>query len=103
MHPKKGTRYATNGGHNLAVTKNKDAAKLQLGLALAKYMNRPANQAKMCTILGTAIPVSRSVLQMKEMVEYGKQDPQWKACVDEAPVPHQKPDGNGTGVPLSSE
>src|SRR5439155_3488714 len=86
VHPKKGTRYATNGGHNLAVTKNKDAAKLQLGLALAKYMNRPANQAKMCTILGTAIPVSRAVLQLKEVVEHGKQDPQMKAWRGEGPV-----------------
>lgn len=71
--------------HNLVVSKNKDAAKQRAGLALAKYMNRPVNQAKLCTILGTAIPVSRSALQLKEMVEYGKQDAQWRACLEEAP------------------
>jgi multiple sugar transport system substrate-binding protein len=91
VNPKKKTRYAANGGHNLVVTKMKDAARLRAGLALAKYMNRPASQSKMCTILGTAIPVSKGVLQQKEMVEYGKQDPQWKACVDEAPYGDRAP------------
>lgn len=91
VHPKKKSRYATNGGHNLVVSKNKDAAKQQAGLALAKYMNRPVNQAKMCTILGTAIPVSRSALQLKEMVEYGKQDAQWRACLEEAPYGDRAP------------
>jgi multiple sugar transport system substrate-binding protein len=91
QHPKKKTRYAGNGGHNLVVTKMKDANKQRAGLSLAKYMNRPASQAKMCTILGTAIPVSRAVLQQKDMVEYGKQDLQWKACVDEAPYGDRAP------------
>ena len=91
QHPKKKVRYAGNGGHNLVVTKMKDANKLKAGLALAKFFNRPTSQAKMCTLLGTAIPVSRAVLQQKDMVEYGKTDPQWKACVDEAPYGDRAP------------
>jgi ABC-type glycerol-3-phosphate transport system substrate-binding protein len=91
QHPKKKTRYAANGGHNLVVTKMKDANKLRAGVTLAKFFNRPASQAKMCTLLGTAIPVSKAVLQQKDMVEYGKTDPQWKACVDEAPYGDRAP------------
>jgi ABC-type glycerol-3-phosphate transport system substrate-binding protein len=91
VHPRKRTRFAGNGGHNLVVTKMKDAARLKAGLELAKFMNRPTNQAKMCILLGTAIPVSRSTLSIKEFVEYGKQDPQWKACADEAPYGDRAP------------
>src|SRR5688500_680143 len=91
QHPKKKTRYAGNGGHNLVVTKMKDASKFKAGLALAKFFNRPTSQAKMCTLLGTAIPDSKAVLQQKDMVEYGKTDPQWKACVDEAPYGDRAP------------
>ncbi|HEU5318281.1 MAG TPA: extracellular solute-binding protein [Chloroflexota bacterium] len=91
QHPKKKTRYAANGGHNLVVTRMKDANKLKAGLSLAKFFNRPTSQAKMCTLLGTAIPVSKAVLQQKDMLEYGKTDPQWKACVDEAPYGDRAP------------
>jgi multiple sugar transport system substrate-binding protein len=91
QHPKKKTRYAANGGHNLVVTKMKDANKLRAGLSLAKFFNRPTSQAKMCTLLGTAIPVSKAVLQQKDMLEYGKTDAQWKACVDEAPYGDRAP------------
>jgi multiple sugar transport system substrate-binding protein len=91
QHPKKKTRYAANGGHNLVVSKMKDATKFKAGLALAKFFNRPTSQAKMCTLLGTAIPVSKAVLQQKDMLEYGKTDPQWKACVDEAPYGDRAP------------
>jgi multiple sugar transport system substrate-binding protein len=91
QHPKKKTRYAGNGGHNLVVSKMKDASKFKAGLALAKFFNKPTSQAKMCTLLGTAIPVSKAVLLQKDMVEYGKTDPQWKACVDEAPYGDRAP------------
>jgi multiple sugar transport system substrate-binding protein len=91
QHPKKKTRYAANGGHNLVVTKMKEANKLRAGLSLAKFFNRPTSQAKMCTLLGTAIPVSKAVLQQKDMLEYGKTDPQWKSCVDEAPYGDRAP------------
>jgi multiple sugar transport system substrate-binding protein len=91
QHPKKKVRYATNGGHNLVVTKIKDSNKFKAALALAKFFNRPTSQAKMCTLLGTAIPVSKAVLQQKDMIEYGKTDPQWKACVDEAPYGDRAP------------
>ena len=84
-------RYAANGGHNLVVTKMKDTNKLKAGLSLAKFFNRASSQAKMCTLLGTAIPVSKAVLQQKDMLEYGKNDPQWKACVDEAPYGDRAP------------
>jgi ABC-type glycerol-3-phosphate transport system substrate-binding protein len=85
VHPAKKARRSQNGGHNLVVTKNKDAAKLRAGLALAKYMNRGPVQARICALLGTAIPVSKSALQAKELLDYGKQDPQWKVFADEAP------------------
>ncbi|HEX2036411.1 MAG TPA: hypothetical protein VHS99_19685 [Chloroflexota bacterium] len=90
-HPRTKTRRSQNGGHNLVVTKMKDTAKLQAGLALAKYMNKGASQAKICTILGTAIPVSRSALQVAELQEYGRQDPQWKIFADEAPYGDRSP------------
>jgi multiple sugar transport system substrate-binding protein len=85
VHPTKKVRRSQNGGHNLVVTKMKDAAKLRAGLLLAKYMNKGVSQAKICAALGTSIPVSKSALQAKELIDYGKQDPQWKVFADEAP------------------
>jgi ABC-type glycerol-3-phosphate transport system substrate-binding protein len=85
VHPAKKVRRSQNGGHNLVVTKIKDAAKLRAGLLLAKYMNKGVSQAKICAALGTSIPVSKSALQAKELIDYGKQDPQWKVFADEAP------------------
>ncbi|MBI3974068.1 MAG: extracellular solute-binding protein [Chloroflexi bacterium] len=91
VHPTKKVRRAQNGGHNLVVSKIKDTAKLKAGLALAKFMNKGVSQAKICAILGTAIPVNRSALQTKELQEYGKQDPQWKVFADEAPHSDRSP------------
>lgn len=91
VHPKKKVRSVQEGGHNLVVTKIKDAAKLRAGLALAKYMNKGSSQAKICTALGTSIPVSQSALQSKEILDYAKQDPQWKLFADEAPYGDRSP------------
>ena len=85
VHPSKKVRRSQNGGHNLVVSKNSDTNKLRAGLALAKYMNKGVSQAKICAALGTSIPVSKSALQAKELLDYGKQDPQWKVFADEAP------------------
>ena len=91
VHPQKKTRRAQQGGHNLVVAKNKDADRLRAGLSLAKYMSKGSTQAKICAILGTAIPVSRSALQAKELLDYGRQDPQWKVFADEAPYGDRAP------------
>ncbi len=91
VHPTKKVRRSQNGGHNLVVTRMADAAKLRAGLALAKFMNRGSSQAEICAILGTAIPVSKSALQDKALIDYGKQDPQWKIFVDEAPYGDRAP------------
>ena len=84
IHPVKKQIMAANGGHNMVVFKDIAPAKRRAAALTAKWMNEPHAQAQMC-IKATSIPVSKATMETKELQDYLKTDPQFKAFVDLAP------------------
>ena len=84
VHPQKKVIAASNGGHNMIVFKDVSVERRAAGAQVAKWMSGPHAQVQTCIKSG-AIPVSKSTMDAKVLLEYLKTDPQLKGFVDLAP------------------
>jgi multiple sugar transport system substrate-binding protein len=83
VHPAKRQIFANNGGHSLIVFKEAAPEKRHAAALVAKWMNTTHAQVKMC--VQNFIPVSKGVAEDKELVDYMRTDPAFKAFIDLAP------------------
>lgn len=83
VHPVKKQVFANNGGHSLIVFKESAPERRRAAALVAKWMNTTHAQVKMC--IQNFIPVSKGVAEDKELVDYMRTDPAFKAFVDLAP------------------
>lgn len=75
--------FSSTSGHSMVVAKNIAPERRHAAALVAKWMNSPAPQAKMC-IRSVSQPVSRGAAEHKSLRDYMVGDPQAKGFVDVA-------------------
>ena len=84
VHPTKKIMHTANGGHNMIVFKDIRPERRTAAARVALWMNAPYAQTQM-VIKGTAIPVSKAVMNDPKLADFLKTDPELAAFMRLAP------------------
>jgi multiple sugar transport system substrate-binding protein len=83
IRPQGGQLFGFSGGQSMCVC-NVAPEKKRAGAQLAKWMNTPQVQVP-TVIKGNTLPVSKAAMNHKDLQDYLKTDPAFKALIDVAP------------------